>query len=133
MCQQNVYIFGGEYQDILTGNMLPNKALYRLSIDIDQRIVEFISLPSKPNNPCSRTNHSMTNITDEYLVLVGGMSLPNNKMLRDIWLYDIILGDWVKIDPANGPLHPLSDNTLILHKSSVMILGGLTDHQNMWN
>lgn len=90
-------------------------------------------MPSKSSDPCPRTSHSMTNITEEYLVLIGGMSLPNNKMLRDIWLYDIILDDWVKIDPANGPLHPLSDNTVLLHKSSVMILGGLTDHHNMWN
>lgn len=54
-------------------------------------------------------------------------------MLRDIWLFDVDAVDWVKIDPANGPLRPLADNTLLHHNTSLLILGGLTEHDNMWN
>jgi hypothetical protein len=54
-------------------------------------------------------------------------------MLRDIWLFDVLTTEWVKIDPANGPIRPLADNCLLLNGSALLVLGGLTEHENMWN
>ncbi len=47
-------------------------------------------------------------------------------MLRDIWLYSLDNKKWTRIDPANGPVHPLSENSLVLYNSSIFIFGGLT-------
>lgn len=40
-------------------------------------------------SPCPRTSHSMIGVGNEYLLLVGGQGILKNKMLRDIWLFNI--------------------------------------------
>jgi N-acetylneuraminic acid mutarotase len=131
VCNSKLYLFGGEFEDS-NGNIVPNSNVYRLEVDVEERIVEFVEMACRGRVPCSRTAHSMTGVSD-YLMVVGGQSIQENRMLRDIWLFDIDGAEWVKIDPANGPIRPLADNTLLLHGSSLLVLGGLTEHDNMWN
>lgn len=75
----------------------------------------------------------MVSLGSDFIMMLGGQSIPQNKMLRDIWLLDVEALEWVKIDPANGPIRPLADNTLLLRGNALLLLGGLTEHDNMWN
>jgi hypothetical protein len=70
----------------------------------------------------------MVGVGNEYLILIGGQSILKNKMLRDVWIFDLEGAAWMKIDPVNGPIRPLSDNSIVLHNNSIFILGGLTEH-----
>lgn len=132
VCGSQVYLFGGEHAD-MDGTLVPNTSVYRMEANLDELTLEFVEENSQGKSPCARTGHAMAAIGRDYVMVVGGQSIRENKMLRDIWLYDVDCGDWSRIDPANGPLRPLADNTLLLHGSCLLILGGLTEHYNMWN
>lgn len=131
VCNSTPYLFGGEAEE--GGALVPNLAFYRLKVNLEERALEFVQDRFSGKAPCARTAHGMAAVGDSFIIVVGGQSIPENKMLRDIWLADVETLEWVKVDPANGPIRPMADNTLILHGNALLLLGGLTEHDNMWN
>lgn len=133
VCQNRVFLFGGEYEDE-HGLIQPNRQLYKLVVSAAESAVEFVAVAGgEAGSPCPRTSHAMVGVGSEFLLLVGGQSILKNRMLRDIWLFNIESSEWSKVDPVNGPVRPLSENSLVVQGNNVFILGGLTEHENMWN
>jgi hypothetical protein len=49
----------------------------------------------------------------------------NKTIFKDIWLFDLLMLRWTRIEPANGPLKPIHSFSAVLYNNTVYLIGGL--------
>lgn len=78
----------------------------------------------------------MVGIDTGNIILIGGIGLQGvnkNQILRDMWLFNIDLMSWSRVDPVNGALRGFCENWTCLHQNKILLLGGIVEHLDMWN
>lgn len=78
----------------------------------------------------------MIGIETGNIILIGGIGLQGtnkNQILRDMWLFNVDLLAWTRVDPANGALRGFCESWVCLHQNKIFILGGLVERLDTWN
>lgn len=104
---------------------LYNSTLYELIIDEKESMLTLkeVSLGIEIY-PEGRVDHELVSINNQYFLLIGGQKV-NKKIFKDIWVFDLLMLRWTRIEPANGPFKEIHSFSTVLYNNNVYVIGGM--------
>ena len=134
-----IYIFGGQY---IQYEETCYDDLFEIVLKGTEAVVRSIKTAVRPPG---RHSHSLTPLSSQYLVLIGGEGFPKEHQdeekeedestvtFGDVWLFDRIKINCVKVEPRNPIFKPRSNFSCVEHDGRLIIFGGLRNNNQLYD
>lgn len=126
--QNIIYLFGGKSNfDYINNNV------YTIMFDPNNDTCTINLVKTKGIPPCRRIKHSMNIIESiNSITIFGGKSNNFEKILNDLYLFNINLNLWVQITSPIMPLHR-SNHCSVMQNDKLIIMGGYNKYNEANN
>lgn len=122
---EKIYIFGG---DLMVED--DKKEYYNdfYEIEIKENEAVFKRIVNQGPQPEKRSRHSLLNLHNKYLILLGGESITST--FKDIWSYNLAQNHWSLLYSTNQISDRISFSSC-LYKNNLIIFGGLSQEKSV--
>lgn len=137
-CGGKLYLFGG--YGVSTAERFYND-LFRIDLDVERKLAKFTEIETKVK-PAKRSAHGMVDLTDKYLLLVGGEGEKEEVEEKededvwsrdDVWVFNIEASEWKQIYPKNAHFRPRLGFSVSRLNNNVYLFGGMRSYSNLYD